>query len=169
MKSHTGTLILSGPNGCRSCAVPAALAETALFSTRAISQRQGPAWWTKNWNSTLYPVQRSVTQFWGALVLCCRFAWSLSSVSGTEGPGRACLNLRYSAFLGWVVGTGLQFKNYSQDTDEFYIQSQESHRCLVYIYGLPYMAFVFRQAGYKPRCCYCSFSMTSGPRFRYIA
>ena len=61
MKSHMGTLILSGPSGYRSCAVLAALAVTALSSTRAISQRQGPAWWTKNWNSTLYPVRRSVT------------------------------------------------------------------------------------------------------------
>lgn len=62
MKSHTGILILSGPSGCKSCAVPAALAVTALSSTRAISQRQGPAWWTKNWNSTLYPVQRLVSR-----------------------------------------------------------------------------------------------------------
>lgn len=64
MKSHTGNLILSGPSGYRSCAVHAALAVTALSSTRVISQRQGLAWWTKNWNSTLYPVQRSVTHFW---------------------------------------------------------------------------------------------------------
>ena len=61
MKSHTGNLILSGPSGCRSCAAPAALAVTALSSTRATSRRRGPAWWTKNWNSTSYPAQRSVT------------------------------------------------------------------------------------------------------------
>lgn len=69
MKSHMGTLILSGPSGCRSCAVPAALAVIALSSTRAISQRQGPASWTKNWNSTLYPVPRSVTCLQGPYCL----------------------------------------------------------------------------------------------------
>lgn len=68
MRSHMGTLTLSGPSGCRSCAVPAALAVTALCSTRAISQRQEPAWWTRNWNLTLYPVQRSVTCLQGALL-----------------------------------------------------------------------------------------------------
>lgn len=68
MKSPMGTLILSGPSGCRSSAVPAALAVIALSSTRAIFQRLGPAWWTKNWNSTLYPVQRSVTCLQRALL-----------------------------------------------------------------------------------------------------
>lgn len=61
MKSLMGNLILNGPSGYRSCVVPAALAETALFLTRATSQKQGPAWWIRNWNSTLFPVQRSVT------------------------------------------------------------------------------------------------------------
>ena len=61
MKSRMGNLIPSGPSGCKSCAAPAALAATALSSTRATSQRQGPAWWTKSWNSTSYPAQRSVT------------------------------------------------------------------------------------------------------------
>lgn len=90
-KSHMGTLILSGPSGCRSYAVPAALAETALSSTRAISQRQGPVWWTKNWNSTLYPVQRSVTCLQGALLPIQSFPGPRSCymLMGPLGPGRA--------------------------------------------------------------------------------
>lgn len=102
-KSHMGTLILSGPSGCRNYAVPAALAVTALSSTRAISQRQGPVWWTKNWNSTLYPVQRSVTCLQGALLPIQSFPVLMEPL----GPRTAmcALNLGFLAFLGgrWQV------------------------------------------------------------------
>lgn len=110
MKSHMGTLILSGPSGCRSCAVPAALAVIALSSTRAISQRQGPAWWTKNWNSTLYPVRRSVTYLQGVLLPDQSFpgpkpCYMLVRPLGPVGAPYA-LSLGFSAFF--YRGSGMR-------------------------------------------------------------
>lgn len=102
-KNRMGSLILSGPSGCRSCAVLAALAVIALSSTRAISQRQGPAWWTKNWNSTLYPVQRLVTCLRGALPPY-QGPKALLRVSGTlrSSEGLLCLESRVlSPSWGW--------------------------------------------------------------------
>lgn len=58
MKSRMASLTLNGLSGSRNCVVPAALAVTVWSWTRVIFQRQGRAWWIRNWSSTLFPEPR---------------------------------------------------------------------------------------------------------------
>ena len=146
MKSHMGNLILSGPSGCRSCAAPAALAVTALSSTRATSQRQGPAWWTKNWSSTLYPAQRSVTCLPDAFLPGQSFPGPkpmlvglLDPVKGYLYPESRVLGL---LFFWWgVVCAGLWFdhlmKAVLRRIHINFLRTISGGSLLIHMYGLP--------------------------------